>query len=110
MYEASRRVGPWRERIALQLAQFVTTKVQEGPVDLDLTFVLPRPRRHYTAKGELRPSAPELVSTRPDLDKLCRAVLDAAQGIVYQDDAQVCSLRARKVYGQCPGVTIRIAT
>lgn len=38
-------------------------------------------------------------SVRPDLDKLCRAVLDALTDAgIWHDDSQVCSLSAIKVY------------
>ena len=33
----------------------------------------------------------------PDIDKLCRAVLDALTGVMYADDRQVVALSARKV-------------
>lgn len=33
-------------------------------------------------------------SRRGDLDKLCRLLLDAATGVVYQDDAQVVAINA----------------
>ena len=47
---------------------------------LDLLFRFPRPRSHFGTgrnAGQLKPSAPFYVRTRPDLDKLARAVGDA---------------------------------
>jgi len=35
---------------------------------------------------------------RPDVDKLCRALLDALTGIAYADDGQVVALSVRKIY------------
>ena len=35
---------------------------------------------------------------RPDADKLARAVLDALEGVVYQQDAQVAHLEVSKLY------------
>ena len=63
-----------------------------APVLVRLHFALSRPRR---------PKA-DLPLTKPDLDKLARAVLDAFTGILYADDAQVTSLIARKRYGAQP--------
>jgi len=37
-------------------------------------------------------------ATRPDIDKLSRAVLDALTGIVFSDDAQVADLQAHKFF------------
>jgi crossover junction endodeoxyribonuclease RusA len=44
----------------------------------------------------------------PDIDKVCRAVLDALTGILYRDDAQVVALSAVKTYADgygAPGTT-----
>jgi Holliday junction resolvase RusA-like endonuclease len=76
--------------------------VVEGPVALGLTFTMRRPLAHYgTGRNarQVRPSAPWYVSTRPDLDKLVRGVLDALSGVGYRDDGQVAALRVAKVYG-----------
>jgi Holliday junction resolvase RusA-like endonuclease len=37
---------------------------------------------------------------RPDIDNVAKAVLDAFNGIVYKDDAQVYELTVKKIYGQ----------
>lgn len=74
----------------------------EGPLGLDVTFVLTRPRRHYrTGRNlkELRDVAPAFPIVRPDTTKLVRAVEDALTGVVWVDDAQVVEQTARKVYG-----------
>ena len=34
--------------------------------------------------------------------------LDGLNGIVWKDDGQICSLNARKVYGEIPGLHIVI--
>ena len=47
-------------------------------------------------------------TTRPDVDKLIRAVLDALTGIVYADDSQVTAVSAAKLFDPKPRVEIRI--
>ena len=37
-------------------------------------------------------------SKTPDVDKLARSILDAAQKVVVDDDCMVVDIRARKVY------------
>jgi len=77
-------------------------------VSMDVTFVLPRPALHYLpvnrrrAEPELRADAPVFPMGTPDIDKLCRSVLDALTGIVFADDAQVVRLHASKVYADEP--------
>ena len=91
-----------------------------GPVSCDLVFRFPRPKSHYgtgSNAGRLKPSAPGAKRSRPDLDKLCRAGLDAITmaGGVWQDDAQVCDLLASKMYvrpnsspGSSPGMGVYV--
>jgi len=85
----------------------------EGPVKVWLIFYMPRPRGHYGSgrnSSVLRPSAPAYPATKPDIDKLVRACLDAMTGMVFRDDSQVVFLNAHKHYADArqPGVYIEI--
>jgi Holliday junction resolvase RusA-like endonuclease len=63
-----------------------------------LLFIMPRPK---TIK---RPEP----SVAPDLDKLVRAALDALTSVAYGDDGQVTEIHAMKIYGQVPGLEVRV--
>jgi len=74
-------------------------EVYSGAVAVSLSFYFTKPktarRVHHTV--------------RPDLDKLCRAVLDGLkEGCVFHDDAQVCVLTANKQYGSPPRCEIEV--
>ncbi len=74
-----------------------------GALVVDLVFHLARPQK-------IRSS---IVShtTRPDVDKLARCVLDGLTGVVYADDGQVVAIRLSKQYAPidgAPGVTITV--
>lgn len=88
LIESSKAVGPWRERVALA-AHSNAPGLSDGPVSVDLTFILPRP------KSTPKRSTPPAVK-RPDIDKLARAILDALTGIWFTDDSTVIDLRATK--------------
>ena len=64
------------------------------PVSLLLDFYLQRP-----ASIPKKRYAP---SVKPDIDKLCRATLDALTGVLFADDGQVTEIRARKFYASGP--------
>lgn len=99
---------PWQEAIAGEAAR-ACSRPLEGPIVLDLGFLMPRPKTHFRTGAhadELRLDAPIAHAHRPDLDKLARAVLDALTGIAYLDDGQVAELAARKVYGAPAGVRV----
>lgn len=104
MVESSRRVHPWRSDVR-------TAAIQNkphgwdltAPMQVELTFWFPRPANHYGSRAGvsyLKANAPaEPVSSRVgDLDKLCRAILDALTGVAYLDDRQVVELQATKAY------------
>lgn len=88
----------WREAVRSTAvdAQSIVKRggvfVLEGPIDLQLEFTMRKPsgapkrKRIWPVK-------------RPDLDKLCRAVLDAMTNAgVWKDDSQVVALHAHKRY------------
>jgi crossover junction endodeoxyribonuclease RusA len=111
MVESSKAVGPWREAVRAE-TQRAMGHALTGPVMVEITFGLPRPKGHYgTGKnaGTIRDSAPWYPSGRPDLDKLARAVLDGlTAGNAWADDSQVVCLIARKVYDS-PGCRINLS-
>lgn len=73
-----------------------------GPVVVDVVFTMPRPRGHYgTGRNatKVKASAPSHPATKPDSDKLGRAVLDGLDDAgVYLDDGQVFDLHIVKAY------------
>ena len=79
-----------------------------GPVTLQVAFVMPIPqswpkkRREAAARQEMMPLG------KPDVDNLCKAVMDALIGIAYQDDTQVVRLVACKLYGTEPRTEVWI--
>lgn len=48
-------------------------------------------------------------TSKPDADNIAKLILDSLNGVVFNDDAQVCDLYVRKVYGvrSCIVVSIR---
>jgi Holliday junction resolvase RusA-like endonuclease len=94
--EAHRRVMAWRGKVAVAGAANEPIK---GAVRLTLVFVLPRP------PTVTRP----LPSTKPDLDKLQRAVFDALQqsGLIEQD-SRVVSVVADKVYQDAQSLDVAV--
>lgn len=68
------------------------------PIYISLRFHLQRPKSH----PKNRQTWP---ATRPDIDKLARAVLDALTHICFHDDGQVVFLSVAKAWGT-PGVNV----
>lgn len=99
-----RDLGTWLQEIAAG-ARAAGAVPCEGPVEVMLTFRLPRPRS--------RPKRAQWPDKRPDIDKLIRAVMDSLTGLVWHDDGQVVAIRAVKVYvhattAPTPGVSVSV--
>ncbi len=90
----------WKRTVQAQVISHKPPVPVEGPLAVVLRFILRRPRS--LPKRELFPAR------RPDAENLGKAVLDAMEGIIYRDDAQIVRLAIAKDYGPVPGVEIRV--
>ena len=73
-------------------------------VVIDLVFA--RPKSHLRKTG-LAKDAPRY--PRPDVDNATKAVLDALNGVAWEDDSQVTRLVVEKSYGTEARTTVRIS-
>ena len=131
-HQNKKTLEPWRAKVEAGARRWITETADEGqPLDVVLTWSLPRPKSHWgTGRNadRLKDSAPAYPTPQPDLDKLTRAVFDAltaSKRIV--DDAQITDAVVRKRYATtreagwssevvayvddvltCPGVVVRI--
>lgn len=71
-----------------------------GPLHVRVLFLFPRPKADYTAAGAVKASAPTSHTKKPDLDKLCRTLLDGLKGTAYVDDSQVVEITCSKRYAR----------
>lgn len=99
--ENSAKVKPWREAVVNAAIDAMNGREPlTGPVEVTVTFRLPKPKTVNR----------DLPAVRPDIDKLVRATHDAlTTARVYRDDGQVCDMHVRKRYG-IPGadITVRV--
>lgn len=77
----------------------------DGPLHLDLTATYMPPKSLSRRKLE----ECNLKATRPDLDNIIKLSKDALNGIVWNDDSQVASVAARKLYGDTPGLSVTVS-
>ena len=62
----------------------------EGEVHIELQFSRPLPKK-APQRDDGKPD-----TSKPDIDNLCKSVLDALSGVAWRDDAQVTVLNAEK--------------
>lgn len=82
-----------------------------GPICLRLICVFPRPKSHYhtgAKAGQLRMKSPFWRPSAPDWDNVGKFVADALNGVYWRDDRLIVSGRVDMVYGEKPGIYVRI--
>lgn len=99
MREDNPRTKPWRQAVAAEALGAMHDALLTGPVIVHADLYFQRPKAHYLTGG-LRENAPVWHTTKPDMDKLQRALGDAMTGIVFRDDSQICQWHVRKMYGE----------
>lgn len=80
----------------------------EGPVWVTVRFTFTRPKSHLRANGQVKPTAPVMHASKPDVDNLTKLVMDALNGVFFRDDSQAYYIDARKSYGDNPGVSVTL--
>lgn len=90
----------WRQLVADVAQRHAPPAPWEGPVVLELAFRMPKPK----SEPKRRRTWPD---RKPDLDKLCRSIMDALTHVFYNGDQQVVRLVADKDWG-VPGVWISV--
>lgn len=95
------RLNQWREAVSNEARKVAPPALLEGALNVTCYF------RFEASKSRKKQGM--TMFSRPDIDKLLRAVLDACTGVLWHDDAQVQILRGQKVYLSPPGcrVTVR---
>ena len=106
---ANNNTEPWEKAIRGAVRAARAEQIL-GAIDIELEFHMPRPKGHYgTGKnaGTVKASKLNLFHTsKPDLDKLERAVGDGLTQLCYGDDSVIVKMTGSKFYSETPGVSI----
>lgn len=101
------KLKPWRQEVTAAALAAMNSNgvalVESGrPVHIEARFIFQKPksaRKHAFEK-----------TTKPDMDKLLRALFDALTGSVFDDDAQVTKSTIEKLYGMPSRAEITVLT
>lgn len=86
----------------------VNTRHLTGAIEAEIHGIFPIPvsvSKKLRAKME---SGEEPYTKKVDADNLAKIVLDALNGVAYEDDKQVTKLTVTKVYGNDPRVEVTL--
>lgn len=86
------KYNKWRKAFHVELGRVVegNLKPTSLPICVDLTFVVRRPK------------STKLAYPKPDIDNYVKAVLDACNGKLWQDDSQIVLIYASKLWTPTP--------
>jgi len=62
----------------------------------------------WTKKKQTAARSHEIQPGKPDLDNVVKLILDACNGVTFEDDAQVVMLEAIKTFSDEPGVHVLV--
>ena len=105
LVDSNKKGKEWRASVQL-FARQAGVRPIAGPVQLCVTFYMPRPANHHKGGDRSKPvkdSAPARPLTKPDCTKMLRAVEDALKGIAWHDDSQVVDQDVSKWYAGAEG-------
>lgn len=97
-------IHAWRAAIRQEMERCVSESGQAFPVNgvgmrVTMRFYLRKPKSNRKT----------LPVSRPDLDNLAKAVLDAGNGVIWRDDSLVTTLVIRKRWTAYPMLSLEIS-
>lgn len=100
------RTAEYEERVKLAYKQAGGGKLS-GFVSVDILAVFAVPKSYTKAQRAAALNA-SFAPKKPDCDNIAKIILDALNGIAYDDDAQIVKLRVEKRYGMTDRVTVTL--
>lgn len=91
-------------------AQMGSSPLMLYPIVVYIEFIMPIPKSWTLKRKEGAAVGTVMPDTRRtgDIDNLIKPVLDAANGVIWEDDCQIVSIVAKKIYGKTPRVMLRV--
>lgn len=92
--ESNKKLPAWRQAVRTAAEAHRPAELIAVPCRVTIVFFMPRPKK---------PKWAQYPGSKPDLDKLVRAVFDALTGVVWADDALAVEVTARKLWAGVDG-------
>ena len=80
----------------------------DKPVSVSIAAFYPIPKGTSKVKAKLMLAKEIRPVVKPDIDNICKVVLDGLNGVAFADDKQVQSLSVSKWYSDQPRVEVEI--
>jgi len=97
-----------RNMAILQMRKQKAEKI-EGAVNMNIVYSFRRPKSlNKKERNEIDSGKTVPKTTKPDIDNLTKAILDALNGIVWKDDAQVTQINIQKIWSAKDQIEVEI--
>lgn len=80
----------------------------DGPVRMDLIAKMPIPKSWSKKKKAEAMAGGIWPDKKPDLSNIIKQIEDVAQGLLFDDDKQICEITARKEYSTKPRWIVKL--
>lgn len=92
----------WKNEVATAARRVYRGPLLDDPLRVTFRFFRPRPKGHFKSSGELNAKGQRefVPATKPDVLKLARCAEDALTGVIWRDDALICSEVLEKEWGE----------
>ena len=84
------------------------SKALEGPLEAFIYVTFPVPTSYTKKRTEACLKGFEQHTKKPDLDNVVKSVIDGMDKIVFDNDSQITSIHATKVYGETAKVEVLV--
>ena len=83
-------------------------KTLKDALSAEIEVFMPVPKSDSKKMKEAKLSGKIRPQVKPDVDNLCKTILDALNGLAYDDDKQVVECVVKKYYGEEPSVCVKL--
>lgn len=94
--------------LAIKKMQELKMEPLEGALMINVVFYRNIQKSLSKAEHERRVSGKVLPTVKPDIDNYTKAFLDALNGVVWRDDAQITDKMTRKRYSDKPHIELEV--
>ena len=107
VYDPS-KVKTYKNSVRKFLEDYPIKRFSDVELDVKVKFYLPVQKSISKKERERRLSHEKRPDKKPDIDNLQKSLLDALNGIVWDDDAKITHIEAWKFYSEKPHTEIEV--
>lgn len=103
-----KKVREFKQSVAEYVTQQPLPKFENVELSVQVKFYRPIQKSLSKKERELRLSNVHRPIVKPDLDNYTKSILDALNGILWDDDAKIVHLELDKYYSEQPRIEIEV--